>query len=111
VCSFGAIGGSLTRPRGAERATEAVARLRRMSVERDEPLTIARALRGPFDHRLGERFAGVEVGTVLRVPFGPRRVLGVVVDLAERSSLAPDPSEDAAAPATAGLRPRRSRYW
>jgi hypothetical protein len=51
------------------------------------------------------------VGTVLRVPFGPRRVLGVVVDLAERSSLAPDPSEDAAAPATAGLRPRRSRYW
>jgi primosomal protein N' (replication factor Y) (superfamily II helicase) len=53
-----------------------------------EPLTTARALRGPFDYRLGERFADVEVGTVLRVPFGPRRMLGVVVGLAEHSALA-----------------------
>jgi primosomal protein N' (replication factor Y) (superfamily II helicase) len=61
-----------------------------MTIAKVEPLTTARALRGPFDYRLGERFAEVEVGTVLRVPFGPRRMLGVVVGLADRSALAPD---------------------
>jgi primosomal protein N' (replication factor Y) len=55
-----------------------------------EPLTTARALRGPFDYLLSDRFSAVEVGTVLRVPFGPRRVLGVVVEIAERSSLDPE---------------------
>ena len=47
-----------------------------------EPLTQARALRGPFDYRLPERMeAGV--GSVLLVPFGSRRVLGEVVDTAD----------------------------
>jgi primosomal protein N' (replication factor Y) (superfamily II helicase) len=55
-----------------------------------EPLTTARALRGPFDYRLPEEFGDVGVGTVLRVPFGRRRLLGVVVDLAERSELPPE---------------------
>src|SRR5919204_3506996 len=55
-----------------------------------EPLTTARALRGPFDYRLPSGFAEVGVGTVLRVPFGRRRVLGVVVDLADRSELPPE---------------------
>ena len=51
-----------------------------------EPLTQARALRGPFDYRVPERMdAGV--GSLLLVPFGPRRVLGVVVDTAERSDV------------------------
>jgi primosomal protein N' (replication factor Y) (superfamily II helicase) len=51
-----------------------------------EPLTQARALRGPFDYRVPERMeAGV--GSVLLVPFGRRRVLGVVVDTAERSDV------------------------
>jgi primosomal protein N' (replication factor Y) (superfamily II helicase) len=54
-----------------------------------EPLTTARALRGPFDYLLSDRFSEVEVGTVLRVPFGPRRILGVVVEIAERSALDP----------------------
>jgi primosomal protein N' (replication factor Y) (superfamily II helicase) len=58
-----------------------------MSIAKVEPLTTARALRGPFDYRLPERLGEVGVGTVLRVPFGRRRVLGVVVELAERSSL------------------------
>jgi primosomal protein N' (replication factor Y) (superfamily II helicase) len=55
-----------------------------------EPLTTARALRGPFDYRRPERMEGVEVGSVVRVPFGPRRLLGVVVELAEASELPPE---------------------
>jgi len=52
-----------------------------------EPLTPARALRGPFDYRLPERFADIGVGSLLLVPFGPRRLLGVVVEVAERSEV------------------------
>ncbi len=58
-----------------------------MSIAKVEPLTTARALRGPFDYRLPEEMADLEVGAVVRVPFGRRRVLGVVVDLAEASEL------------------------
>ncbi len=61
-----------------------------MPIAKVEPLTTSRALRGPFDYELGERFAGVGVGTILRVPFGRRRVLGVVVEVAERSALPPE---------------------
>src|ERR671934_2228303 len=61
-----------------------------MTIAKVEPLTTARALRGPFDYRLPSGFAEVGVGTVLRVPFGRRRVLGVVVDLADRSELPPE---------------------
>jgi primosomal protein N' (replication factor Y) (superfamily II helicase) len=55
-----------------------------------EPLTTARALRGPFDYRLPEAMAELEVGSVVRVPFGRRRTLGVVVGLAESSELPPE---------------------
>src|SRR5436189_1096653 len=55
-----------------------------------EPLTTARALRGPFDYRLPAALAGVGVGTVLVVPFGRRRLLGVVVEVAERSEIPPE---------------------
>jgi len=58
-----------------------------MSIARIEPLTTARALRGPFDYRLPAEMAGLEVGSLVRVPFGPRRMLGVVVELAETSEL------------------------
>jgi len=61
-----------------------------MTVLRVEPLTTARALRGPFDYRQPERMEPLEVGSVVRVPFGPRRVLGVVVELAEASELPPE---------------------
>jgi primosomal protein N' (replication factor Y) (superfamily II helicase) len=47
-----------------------------------EPLTTARALRGPFDY---VRPAGVGVGSVLVVPFGRREVVGVVTGVAEAS--------------------------
>jgi primosomal protein N' (replication factor Y) len=61
-----------------------------MPIAKVEPLTTARALRGPFDYRLPQRLAGVGVGTVLLVPFGHRRLLGVVVELAESSTLPPE---------------------
>jgi primosomal protein N' (replication factor Y) len=61
-----------------------------VSIAKVEPLTTARALRGPFDYRLPEEMAGLEVGSVVKVPFGRQRLLGVVVGLAEGSSLPPE---------------------
>ncbi len=61
-----------------------------MSILKVEPLTTARALRGPFDYRRPDAMEGLEVGSVVRVPFGPRRLLGVVVELAEASELPPE---------------------
>jgi primosomal protein N' (replication factor Y) len=61
-----------------------------VSIAKVEPLTTARALRGPFDYRLSEAMADLEVGSVVKVPFGGRRVLGVVVGLADASSLPPE---------------------
>jgi primosomal protein N' (replication factor Y) len=61
-----------------------------MAIAKVEPLTTARALRGPFDYRLPEEMADLEVGSVVRVPFGRRRELGVVVELAEASELPPE---------------------
>ncbi|MDP1849083.1 MAG: primosomal protein N' [Solirubrobacteraceae bacterium] len=53
-------------------------------VAKVEPITTARALRGPFDYR---RPDGVGIGSVLVVPFGHRDVVGVVVGVAEASAL------------------------
>jgi primosomal protein N' (replication factor Y) len=61
-----------------------------MAIAKVEPLTTARALRGPFDYRLPSAMDGVGVGSVLVVPFGRRRVLGVVVEVAESSELPPE---------------------
>ncbi len=61
-----------------------------MAVAKVEPLLTARALRGPFDYALPERLAGVGVGSVLLVPFGRQRVVGVVVEVAESSDLPPE---------------------
>jgi primosomal protein N' (replication factor Y) (superfamily II helicase) len=47
-----------------------------------EPLTTARALRGPFDY---VRPDGVEVGGLLEVPFGRQRLTAVVTGLMEES--------------------------
>src|SRR3954467_1856856 len=55
-----------------------------------EPLTPARALRGPFDYHVPTGMEGVEVGSMLVVPFGRRRLLGVVVALAEHSDVPPE---------------------
>jgi len=56
-------------------------------VAKVEPITTARALRGPFDYL---RPDGVGIGSVLVVPFGHRDVVGVVVGLADSSDLPDD---------------------
>src|SRR5215218_5408724 len=61
-----------------------------MAIAKVEPLLTTRSLRGPFDYRLPERLADVGVGSVLRVPFGRQRVVGVVVEVAEASDLPPE---------------------
>jgi primosomal protein N' (replication factor Y) (superfamily II helicase) len=59
-------------------------------IARVEPLTRTRAIRGPFDYRLSADQQEVGVGSLLRVPFGRRRTLGVVVAMAAASELAPE---------------------
>jgi primosomal protein N' (replication factor Y) len=59
------------------------------AIARVEPMTTARSLRGPFDYLLPEAMAHVGVGSLLTVPFGRRRMLGVVVEVAAESSVAP----------------------
>src|SRR6185312_15233189 len=72
---------------GAARPSVSVRSLARMPVAKVEPLLTTRSVSGPFDYRLPEAMEDVGVGSVLVVPFGRRRVVGVVVDLAERSEL------------------------
>src|SRR5512137_920701 len=49
-------------------------------------VTLEIALRREFDYLIPPEFAGqVEVGSRVKVPFGPRQVLGVVTALAEES--------------------------
>src|SRR5687768_1213080 len=59
----------------------------RVVIAKVEPLTPARALRGPFDYRLPGEMAEVGVGSMLLIPFGQRRLLGVVVELASTSDV------------------------
>ncbi|MGO9956344.1 MAG: primosomal protein N' [Solirubrobacteraceae bacterium] len=72
-------------------------------IARVEPLTTTRAVRGPFDYRLGPGQEQVTVGSVLRIPFGTARPLGVVVELAERSQLDPERLAEPEAVLGAGL--------
>ncbi len=60
------------------------------AIAKVEPLTTARNLRGPFDYRIPSGMDGVDVGTMLLVPFGRRRVLGVVVGVAGESEIPPE---------------------
>ena len=61
-----------------------------MAIAKVEPLTTARSLRGPFDYRLPAAMEGLDVGSIVRVPFGRQRALGVVVALADHSELPPE---------------------
>ncbi len=64
-----------------------------------EPLTTARALRGPFDYRVPASMNGdVAVGSILAVPFARRQILGVVTALTDHSDL---PEEKLAEPSRA----------
>ncbi|HEX8104919.1 MAG TPA: primosomal protein N' [Solirubrobacteraceae bacterium] len=62
-------------------------------VARVEPLTTTRKLTGPFDYALPEE--PVDVGSVVRIPFGHQKLLGVVTALAEASEV---PEERLVAP-------------
>jgi primosomal protein N' (replication factor Y) len=55
-------------------------------IARIEPLTSTRRLSGPFDYLLPEQ--PVEVGSIVRVPFGHQALDGIVVALAEESEVA-----------------------
>jgi len=72
-------------------------------IARVQPLTRTRAVRGPFDYRLAADQQQVTVGSLLRVPFGATRTLGVVVELAERSELDPGRLAEPEAVLGAGL--------
>src|SRR5690242_4839451 len=61
-----------------------------LRIARVQPLTRTRALRGPFDYRLGAGHEAVTIGSVLRAPFAGRRTLAVVVEMADRSDIALD---------------------
>jgi primosomal protein N' (replication factor Y) (superfamily II helicase) len=74
-------------------------------IARVQPLTRTRAVRGPFDYRLSAEQSDVVVGSLLRVPFGAQRALGVVVELAEHSELEPERLAEPEAVVGAGLRP------
>jgi primosomal protein N' (replication factor Y) len=58
-----------------------------MAIAKVEPLLTTRNVSGPFDYRLPPAMEDVGVGSVLVVPFGRRKVVGVVVGLADRSDL------------------------
>jgi primosomal protein N' (replication factor Y) len=62
-------------------------------VARVEPLTTTRRLSGPFDYALPQ--SPVQVGSVVRIPFGHQRLQGVVTALAETSEV---PEERLVAP-------------
>jgi primosomal protein N' (replication factor Y) len=55
-------------------------------IARVEPLTTTRRLSGPFDYRVD---GPVEVGALVRMPFGHQKLDGVVVGLAESTEVAP----------------------
>ncbi len=60
------------------------------TIARVEPLTLTRAVQGPFDYRLAPDQPGIGVGSLVRVPFGHSRTVGVVVELVDRSQLPHD---------------------
>lgn len=61
------------------------------AIAKVEPLTTARALRGPFDYRIPPAMrSDVGVGSILELPFARRRILGVVTAVAAQSDLPPE---------------------
>ena len=58
-----------------------------MTIAQVEPLLTTRSVRGPFDYRLPDSMDAVEVGSILVVPFGRRRVKGVVVGISETTDV------------------------
>ncbi len=59
---------------------------RMAAIAKVEPLLTTRALSGPFDYRLPEGM-DVDTGSILVVPFGRQKLLGVVVGVADKSAV------------------------
>ena len=98
---------SLPPPRGPTHSAAIAAAPRSPPrVARVEPLTTARVLRGPFDY---ERIDGVGVGSVVRVPFGGRDVLGVVTALSRALRARADRRRAAVLEESLPRGPRRAR--
>ncbi len=57
-------------------------------IARVEPITTTRRLSGPFDYALPD--TPVDVGSIVRIPFGRQKLDGVVVGLAPTTELAPE---------------------
>jgi primosomal protein N' (replication factor Y) len=57
-------------------------------IARVEPLTTTRRLAGPFDYALPD--APVDVGSIVRVPFGHQALDGVVTGFADTTDVAPE---------------------
>ena len=57
-------------------------------IARVQPLTTTRRLAGPFDYALPS--APVDVGSIVRVPFGHQKLDGVVIGLAETTDVPPE---------------------
>jgi primosomal protein N' (replication factor Y) len=56
-------------------------------IARVEPLTTTRRLSGPFDYRVEEP---LEIGSIVRIPFGHQKLEGVVVGLSETTDVPDD---------------------
>src|SRR5215212_7919728 len=98
TCSFCSFSIGRPYPRGRsrrQRRSSGLAPSFLLVIAKVEPLTPARALRGPFDYRLPGEMEGVDVGSMLLIPFGQQRLLGVVVELAATSEV---PAERLVAP-------------
>lgn len=74
-------------------------------IARVEPLTRTRAVRGPFDYRLRPDQRQAEVGAVVKIPFGGRTMLGVVISRTDDSKLEPERLAEPVAVLPAHLRP------
>ena len=61
-------------------------------IARVEPLTTTRRLSGPFDYRVDHE---VQIGSIVRIPFGHQKLDGVVIGLAETTDV---PDEKLVAP-------------
>jgi primosomal protein N' (replication factor Y) len=57
-------------------------------IARVEPITTTRRLSGPFDYALPDE--PVDVGSIVRIPFGRQKLDGVVVGMADTTELAPE---------------------
>ena len=81
----GALTASLIAARfAAPRHRRTVCQVLRPLIARVEPLTTTRRLSGPFDYRVDD---DVQIGSIVKIPFGHQKLEGVVIGLAETTDV------------------------